>query len=105
MHRVVNDGAVGLYERMNGHVDDCDPRDNVPHPDGVGDAVEEARAGVPAHDLKLRRVPDLPLVQAAGGESVEASRVRRPQHAVYLNQTDIGSNPRSERSVYFYEHV
>lgn len=47
--------------------------DSVSHPDGVGDAVGEARAGVPAQDLNLRGVPDLPLIQPARTQSVEAS--------------------------------
>lgn len=55
-------------------------------PDGVGDALGQSSLGVPAEDLVLVAVVQLPFTQTGAVQRVEAAGSAHPQHAVELQQ-------------------
>lgn len=55
-------------------------------PDGVGDALGQSSLGVPAEDLVLVAVVQLPFTQTGAGQRVEAAGSAHPQHAVELQR-------------------
>lgn len=55
-------------------------------PDGVSDALGQSSLGVPAEDLVLVAVVQLPFTQTGAGQRVEAAGSAHPQHAVELQQ-------------------
>lgn len=55
-------------------------------PDGVGDALGQSSLGVPAEDLVLVAVVQLPFTQTGAGQRVEAAGSAHPQHTVELQQ-------------------
>lgn len=57
-----------------------------PDPDGVGDALSQSSLGVPAEDLVLVAVVQLPFTQTGAGQRVEAAGSAHPQHAVELQR-------------------
>ena len=57
-------------------------------PDGVCDAVGQSSLGVPAEDLVLVAVVQLPFTQTGAGQRVQAAGSAHPQHAVELQQRE-----------------
>lgn len=53
-------------------------------PDGVGDALSQGSAGVPAEDLELPAVVHIPLTHPGAGQRVQAAGRRPPHYTVEL---------------------